>query len=277
MEINKSSNNTWPTPSNPQKVLEIQSLINLLKDDNDFEEYASLNFLATSLKWLESNQIVLLDEFIRREYEKINQKGTSVTYLYLRDFVNHQILWKFSGDRLTTVLQFLLQYKNIDFRTQYEYDQEIKVAQFLQQTDEETVGSFLTLSEENFTVLTNRIKFQPKVMEAITQNVKTVTDEHIGYTNKIYTISKNEDITIAIFGLFFLGNELSVKNIQNLFQHIRPSFLIYSEADDDTEYVDQVYYYKQVKEIQKQLVSKELSKDDFLKYLQQDYLNISNF
>jgi hypothetical protein len=127
--------NIWSEKTQREQILSTARIIEIFKQDNDFEEYASLNSLSKKLEWLSEDQFNLCKRFIEREYNKINiskeQRGDYVDHYYLRHFLSHDILSRFKEEKekLTLVLQFLLKYENIDLCTEYFYKYEKKVQQ----------------------------------------------------------------------------------------------------------------------------------------------------
>jgi hypothetical protein len=101
-----------------------------------------LNFLSKQLEKLSEEQLNLCKEFIYREYNKVNiaKKERPLIFpseFYLREFINHDILSKFQGEKLTIILQFMLKHERIDLCIQkYHYENEKRLAKTLQQVNE---------------------------------------------------------------------------------------------------------------------------------------------
>lgn len=221
--------NIWSEPTQREQILSTARIIEIFKQDNDFEEYASLNSLSKKLEWLSEDQFNLCKRFIEREYNKINiskeQRGDYVDHYYLRHFLSHDILSRFKEEKekLTLVLQFLLKHENIDLcRQKNFYDNEVKVIKALWEMSENQIWSILALSQESVKNFTNIIKFNPQITESLIQNINTFTDEQIIYLTKIISLSHwDETVSISIFWLLFLNQKinLKIKEIFNLYNH----------------------------------------------------------
>ena len=274
----------------PTQAAIVSGLMTTLQEDNDFKEYASLNFLSQQLQWLSQEQATLCCAFIQREYEKITiakkERSDHVDHFFLRNFTNHTILWKFGDEKLTLILQFLLQYKTIDLWTEYAYKKEVQVFALLQNMTQDQMSSLLLLDEKSLNNLIVLIQFHVQVIQFVIENIQSITNEHIHYLDTITRLcSKREDwytdTIIAIFWLLFLRQEIDIdKHIVSIFTSITPQFLcdIYNEDQEtDVEWVDENYYKKQLGRMQHGFLEGKLDKDDFLKRLKGNYLQEKTF
>lgn len=277
-------------PENLQErehILATARIVELFRQDNDFEENASLNFLSKQLELLSEEQFNLCKKFIEREYEKINiskkeRPWLNPTDFFLRQFVSHDILSKFKWNKLTMILQFLLKHENIDLCKQecyYEYEKAL--AQTLQKVNEIQLWNLINHNQKSFNEFIYLAKFEPKIIEFIINNIQIINEEHITYIKKIkesfnYYNDKKNTIFISILWLLFLNQKRDIHNIENIFTSIsdHPPFLIkaYSEDDEGPEWVTEWYYIRQLKKMEEDYLANNINKEDFIKYLTQDYL-----
>ncbi len=284
----------WSEIKEREQILMTERIVELFRQDNDFEEHASLNFLSKQLGWLPKEQFNLCNQFIYREYEKINiakkeRPWLSPNEFYLREFINHDILSKFQGEKLTMILQFMLKHERIDLCIQkYHYDDEKKLSQTLQKINEIQLWSLIRLNQESFNEFIILAKLHPKIIEFIINNIEIIDNEHIEYISRINKLfscnrdNKENTVFMNIFWLLFFNQQIDIeKDITEIFRSIHPSFQYtgysldsndWSEYDSWPEYVDESYYKMQLKEMQKDYLDNKISKEEFIIFLKADYI-----